>query len=724
MIIKPKENIVSINGVDISSQSENRRVSCQTIDCDKLEKVMKKASRSKKQSSDFFVISLQLAEQITAIKSDFGEDYDERLRSLVEEYADVASDFVGLPPKRGELDHKVKLTGIPRRQRRNRLSPAEFAELKKQCTDLFAQGRVRVSNSPYAAPIILVRKADGSMRLCVDYRGVNEFTVKDAYPLPRIDELLEQLRNAKCITHLDLQQGYNQIRMSDEGPGDDSIAATAFQGVTPSGAPCLLEFLVMSFGLTNAPATFSRMMNRILEPYLNKFVLCYLDDIAIYSESEEEHLAHLRIVLDVLRKNSLHIKLKKCTWAQKETEYLGVIAGNGCLRASPDKLAAVEKWPLPETQRDVKSFVAFCSFYRKFVHHFADCSAPLTDMCKKDKPGRVVWTDTARIAFETLKARLTSAPLLLIPKSGTDAEFIVATDASDVGLGAVLLQEDSEGEVRPCAYWARKLKDTERKYSAYDLEALAVVEAVTRVWRMYLDGAKAIQVVTDHSTLTHLLKQSSTNLSKRQAHFVEKLMPYTGYMTILYRKGKANEADPVSRRPDFYSIWWDGEVPDPLFACHAMDVLEKADSVITVGEDFAVNLKGAYAATRYFDTENGSWQKDNLQRSPDGLFLYHDRIVIPRNAPDLRNCLMHELHDAAGHPSWRRMLAALLRRFWWRGISADCKKYCANCVECNRSKPLRRGRAPVHPLPVPQYPWEVVGLDYVTDLPKSGKNQK
>ena len=165
----------------------------------------------------------------------------------------------------------------------------------------------------------------------------------------------------------------------------------------------------MSFGLTNAPATFSRMMNRILEPYLNN-----IDDIAIYSESEDEHLAHLRIVLDVLRKNSLHIKLKKCTWAQKETEYLGVIAGNGCLRASPDKLAAVEKWPLPETRRGVKTFVAFCSFYRKFVHHFADCSAPLTDMCKKDKPGRAVWTNTARIAFETLKARLTPAPLLLI----------------------------------------------------------------------------------------------------------------------------------------------------------------------------------------------------------------------------------------------------------------------------------------------------------------------
>lgn len=299
--------------------------------------------------------------------------------------------------------------------------------------------------------------------------------VKDAYPLPRIDELLEELRTAKCITHLDLQQGYNQIRMSDEGPDDQSIPATAFQGVTPSGAPCLLEYLVMPFGLCNAPATFSRMMNRLLEPYLHKFVLCYLDDIAIYSNSPEEHLEHIRIVLQVLRDNKLQIKLKKCFWAKKETEYLGVIAGNGVLRPSPDKIAAVQKWPLPVTQRDVKSFVAFCSFYRRFVHHFADCSAELTDMTRKNKPGIVVWTDTARVAFETLKARLCSAPLLLIPKSGADAEFVVATDASNVGLAAVLLQEDSEGELRPCAYWARKLNDAERNYSAYDLEALAVV---------------------------------------------------------------------------------------------------------------------------------------------------------------------------------------------------------------------------------------------------------
>lgn len=691
------------------------------IDGDKLAKTFNKANRSKKQTSDFFVISLQLAEQIASITTDFGPEYDEQLRAMVDEYEDITKEFSGLPPDRGQYNHKVRLTGTPKRQRRNRLSPPEFAELKRQCTEYLSHGRVQISSSPYAAPIILVRKPDGSMRMCIDYRGLNEYSVRDAYPLPRIDELLEQLRNAAIITHLDLQQGYHQIRMSNDGPEDESVAATAFQGVTPSGAPCLLEFLVMPFGLCNAPATFSRLMNKILEPYLNDFVLVYLDDIAIYSNSPEQHLEHLRIVLNVLRENKLHIKLSKCTWGKKETEYLGVIAGNGCLRPSPDKIEAVRNWPLPETQRQVKSFVAFCSFYRKFIHHFADCSAPMTDMTRKGKPGKVVWDSTARVAFETLKARMISAPVLQIPTIGSEAEFIVATDASNVGLGAVLLQEDSSGSVRPCAYWARKLNSAERNYSAYDLEALCAVEAVTRVWRMYLDGARSITVVTDHATLTHLLKQSSTDLTKRQAHFVEKLMPYTGTMTIVYRKGTANEADPVSRRPDFYSIWWDGEVPRINDVDDEALLLALTADDISVDEEFGLKLKEEYKKATFFD-DKGGWNKAGLTKTDDGLFLYHDRILIPRSAPALRESLMYELHDASGHPNWRRLLANLLRRFWWKGITADCKSHCEKCVECNRSKPHRRGHAAVHPLPVPSYPWEIVGVDYVTCLPKSGKS--
>ena len=171
----------------------------------------------------------------------------------------------------------------------------------------------------------------------------------------------------------------------------------------------------------------------------------------------------------------------KCFSAKRETDYLDFVVGNGIVRTSPSKVATVKDWPLPETQKQVKSFVAFCSFYRKFIHHFADCPAPLTDLCRKSLPGRAVHSDATRAAFETLKARMISAPVLLIPKFDRDAEFIVATDASKVGIAGVLLQEDFEGHLRPCAYWARKLKDAETRYNAYDKEALAIVEAVPRV---------------------------------------------------------------------------------------------------------------------------------------------------------------------------------------------------------------------------------------------------
>ena len=199
------------------------------------------------------------------------------------------------------LDHKVKLTGYPPRQRRNRLTVPEYDELKRQCTELFQQGKIRVSNSPYAAPIVMVRKPDGSVLVCIDYRAINERTVRDSFPLPRIDDLIDKLRDARCITHIDLRSAYNQVRMSDDGPSDDSIAATAFQGLTPNGAPCLLEMLVMGFGLCNAPATFTRLMTHVLDPYIHLFVIVYLDDICIYSKNKEEHLEHLRKVLTKLR---------------------------------------------------------------------------------------------------------------------------------------------------------------------------------------------------------------------------------------------------------------------------------------------------------------------------------------------------------------------------------------------------------------------------------------
>ena len=201
-------------------------------------------------------------------------------------------------------------------------------------------------------------------RVRIDYRAINKRTVEDSFPLPRIDDLIDQLRDATCITHLDLRSAYNQVRMSDDGPSDDSIAATPFQGLTPNGSPCLLDMLVMGFGLCNAPSTCTRFMTNVLDPFIHQFVIVYVDNICIYSISPEEHLDHLRQVLMALRNNKLFIKMVKCFWAKRETDCLGFIDGNGIVRRPPSKVATVKDWPLPETQKQIKSFVAFCSFYR------------------------------------------------------------------------------------------------------------------------------------------------------------------------------------------------------------------------------------------------------------------------------------------------------------------------------------------------------------------------
>ena len=726
IVVRPSDNTVTANGKPVDCSPQPRTVECHVIEPDRLAKLARKAQRTNRQQGEFFLVSIQPGDHddsIAGIKTDFGDEFDSKLRTLVHSYEDITKDFEGLPPSRGNLDHRVELTGTPARQRRNRLSPAETAELHKQCKEMFKQGRVEISTAPYAAPIVLVRKPDNSLRLCVDYRGINAVTKRDVSPIERIDDLLDRLRDAKVMTHLDLQSGYNQVRMHP-----DSVEATSFQGVTPSGQPCLLQSLVLPFGLCNAPATFTRLMHTVLAG-LEDYTLVYLDDICIFSNSEEEHLQHLQAVLDRLRDNKLHIKLKKCSWGRRETEYLGVIAGNGVLRPSPAKTEAVRNWPLPRSQRDVKSFVAFCSFYRKFIHHFADCSAPLTDLTRKGQPGLVAWSDRAKTAFEALKARLTSAPVLLIPKHGPEATFVVATDASDVGIGAVLLQEGPTGELQPCAYFARKLKDNERNWPAYDKEALAATEAV-RHWRTYLDGCRSFTVVTDHATLVHLLRQSSADLSKRQAGFVEQLREFTGGMAIVYRKGSANEADPVSRRPDFHAVWWTGEVDCLIGETTARQadgsveshLLAVASEQLQVDTAFRQQLLDAYSGNSYFSKEE-RWKADRLERGEDGLFRYHGRVVVPRTARELRTQLIQEHHSTptAGHPSWRRTLARLLKCWWWRNINTDVQKFCSECVVCKRAKAERRGPATVHPLPVPAYPWEVVGLDYVTALPAVGK---
>jgi hypothetical protein len=276
--------------------------------------------------------------------------------------------------------------------------------------------------------MLFVRKAYGSLRPCIDYRGLNEATRKDAYPLPRVDDTLDELKDANFYTLLDLASGFWQVRVRDQ-----DIHKTVFQ--TRDG---LMEWVAMPFGLCNAPATFSRMMNDILRDFLHKFVTVYLDDVGIYNRTLEEHLEHLSFVLHRFKEEGLKVRLKKCFFGRHEMECLSYTVSAGKISVSTKKVEAVADWPLLVTHKEVCSFVQFCNFYAKFIHHFSDLTAPLTDLLRKSQPQNVTMTPPCLEAFETLKLRLISAPCLILAEVSSDATFTVATIASTAGIAAIM----------------------------------------------------------------------------------------------------------------------------------------------------------------------------------------------------------------------------------------------------------------------------------------------
>jgi hypothetical protein len=411
------------------------------------------------------------------------------------------------------------------------MSPAELTELNKQLADLLDKGYVRPSVSPFGAPVLFAKKKDGTLRLCIDYRSLNKATIKNKYPLPRIDDLLDQLHGATYFSKIDLQAGYHQIRVKQ---GD--ISKTAFR--TKYGH---FEWTVMPFGLTNAPATFQTLMNSVLRPYLDKFVIVYLDDVLIYSRTLQEHLQHLRMVLTLLRKHKLYAKLSKCDFCQPQLPFLGHIITSNGIMMDPAKLDAVRQWPTPVTVTQLQSFLGLANYYRRFVKGFSLIAAPLTALCSpklKDLP----WAEEHQRAFQDLKQALVTAPVIHPPD--LQQPFTVTTDASGFAVGAVLSQGEHP-DLRTIAYESRKMSSAERNYPVHDKEMLAVMYALKK-WRHYLKGSH-VTIITDHKSLEYFATQP--NLSERQARWMGQLAEFD--YTIVHRPGKTNVvADALSRRPD------------------------------------------------------------------------------------------------------------------------------------------------------------------------------
>ncbi|GAX73440.1 hypothetical protein CEUSTIGMA_g892.t1 [Chlamydomonas eustigma] len=358
----------------------------------------------------------------------------------------------------------------------------------------------------YSQQLMTVQKPDGSLCLCIDYRSLNAQTIKDRGPLPLTSELFDHLHGAKYFTSLDLWSGYHQCRIHP----DDSHK-TAFK--TRYG---LYEFTVMPFGLTNAPAAFMRqIMSHVLKAYLDKFVVCYLDDVLIYSKTEAEHLQPIKLVLEAFDRCNLKVKLPKCSFATSSTRFLGYLVSSQGHAADPKKTAAVADCPLPSNITSVRSFLGFTGFYRRFICDYAKIEAPLTDLTRSTVPFPPILPPSAVDSFNQLKTALLFAPLLLIPHTCPDSTFILYTDASTLGLGAVLLQDQGQGPQLVC-YESRKLTPAERNYSTHELELLAIVHAV-KIFRHYLEGCQHFTLFTDHHSLRYFFTQK--DLSRRQAAY-------------------------------------------------------------------------------------------------------------------------------------------------------------------------------------------------------------
>lgn len=407
------------------------------------------------------------------------------LRQLVDEYREVFEEPKGLPPAR-KYDHHIPLleNTQPINQRSYKVPYIQKAEIERQIQEMLQTGVIQESTSPFASPVILVKKKDGTWRMCVDYRKLNDATIKNKYPIPIIDELLDELKGASWFTKLDLRAGYHQIRVAKE-----DIYKTAFR--THQG---LYEFKVMPFGLTNAPATFQALMNSVFQEELRKHVLVFFDDILVYSSSLEEHYHHLMGVLEKMKAHQLYAKRSKCFFGQQQLEYLGHLISQEGVSTDPEKIKVMQEWPTPKNVKQLRGFLGLTGYYWRFVKDYGLISRPLTRLLKK---GAYLWDQEADMTFKRLKEAMTSTPVLTLPDYGLP--FVVETDASDVGLGAVLMQQG-----RPIAFLSKALAPRHQSYSTYEKELLALVLATTK-WYHYLQGHHFI-VKTDHQSLKLVMK--------------------------------------------------------------------------------------------------------------------------------------------------------------------------------------------------------------------------
>ncbi|CAF4150636.1 unnamed protein product, partial [Adineta steineri] len=658
--------------------------------------------------------------ELNLAKTDLNHIQKQKLLDLFQTFADVLSEKTG---KTSKVRHEIKL--LPSSQPCNlppyRIAPARRQVVEENLREMLQDNVIVPSKSPWASPVVLAPKKDGTLRFCVDYRKLNAMTVRDAYPIPRIDDTLDSLQEAKFISTLDLRTGYWQVEMDEK-----SREKTAF--ITHKG---LFEFKVMPYGLTNAPATFQRLMDIVLAGLKWQCCLVYIDDVIIYSSSFEQHIEDLKRVFEALRSANLTLKTSKCYFCRRETKYLGHIITKDGIKPDPDLVKSVIDFPRPKTIRDVQSFLGLTGYYRRFIKNYAKIAEPLIKQLRYTTNGNhhLQWSEQCTEAFNIMKGKLTTAPIMNTPNF--EQSFILEVDACEYGLGAVLTQEyDNKKYV--IAYASRTLSAIERKYGATEREALAIVWA-TKHFRVYIEGSTVL-IRSDCKALEWL--RNAKDITGRLARWAMKLSAYQ-IENIQYRPGKQNaNADSLSRNPVSDTV---DQNPKLLAIETAINLWENTNILDEIKTEQQADSKLKHIMDKlrsnhmpiFIDTRNPYLLiNDILYKAKNSNRHYNQReignkhlLVIPKSMQRKLLSWAHD-HPSAGHGGQQKTLFRLTTRVFWESMRKDVYEYVASCQACQKFKYNNIPLANPLQIHTVNEPWHTIGIDLMGPFPKTARQKR
>lgn len=619
------------------------------------------------------VINLEESSKMSKLKSgDFQvgnltSDQRKQLDSLLEEYQDLFLPVI--PGSAKGVQHEIEIEkGIkPIFQRPYSIPFSRKKVAKEEVEKMLKSGVVRSSKSPWSSPIVLVVKKDGGTRFCVDYTKLNKVTKRDQYPLPNIDQILRQVKGKKYFSSLDLTSGYWQIKMNEE-----DIEKTAF--TIDEGH---FEFVVLPFGLTNAPATFQRYMNQLLRDI--KESKCYIDDILVFTDSWEEHITALRAVFEIMRKSNLRFKSSKCHFGMSSMKWVGHVIDQDGIRVDPEKTFAIREYPNPRNEKELRRFLGMSNYYRKFIKNYATIAAPLYYLTRKGVNWK--WEELEKEAFESLKKVLTSTDVLANPDF--ERPYLLHTDASELGMGAVLSQVQN-GEEKPIAFASQHFTVREKKYSTIEKEAAAIVWAMNK-FHVYLYGAK-FRILSDHQPLKWLYQRRDA--VGRLGRWQCRLMEYDGLEEVEHIKGKDNEvADTLSRTPEILAVE------------------EISHETLKLEQEKDENFEGLQ---KDLLLEGGVWRKDN-------------RIFVPKC---FVNNILGSYHGKGIHFGMSKTNQLVSYLFYWPKMNESIEEFINACDICKISKSNQPKPAPVQSLPLVSRPVERIALDYCGPFQESDQGNK